>query len=100
MAREHEVVVFPTPPFPPTKIHRSDFWSRIDCSVGSIWSSSVLTTAVDMVEFTLFGSGRTIQYIYICVRVCVLFVYFVYACGVVGMRRDIRSTVSQLTSCR
>ena len=30
MAREQEVVVFPTPPLPPTKIHRRVFWSRMD----------------------------------------------------------------------
>ena len=40
MAREQDVVVFPTPPLPPTKIHRSDFWSRMDWSVGSMSSGS------------------------------------------------------------
>ncbi len=50
MASEHEVVVLPTPPFPPTKIQRSDRWSRIDCRVGSMASgSSALMSAVDMV---------------------------------------------------
>jgi len=29
MAREHDVVVLPTPPLPPTKIQRRDFWSMM-----------------------------------------------------------------------
>lgn len=41
MAREHDVVVFPTPPLPPTNIQRSVFWSRMDWSVGSMTSSSM-----------------------------------------------------------
>ncbi len=45
MAREHDVVVFPTPPLPPTKIHRSVRWSRMAWSVGSSGESSALTTA-------------------------------------------------------
>ena len=49
MAREQEVVVFPTPPLPPTKIQRRVFWSRIDWRVGSrTSSSSVLIIAVDI----------------------------------------------------
>ncbi len=49
MASEHEVVVLPTPPLPPTKIQRSDRWSRIDWSVGSMASgSSTLTSAADI----------------------------------------------------
>lgn len=51
MARLHDVVVFPTPPLPPTNIHRSDRWSRIDCRVGSSASgSSTLTRAEDMIS--------------------------------------------------
>ena len=47
MARLHDVVVLPTPPLPPTKIHRSDRWSRIDWSVGSreSWSSTSMSAA-------------------------------------------------------
>ena len=56
IAREHEVVVFPTPPLPPTKTQRRVFWSRIDWRVGSRASESVLMTAVDMVAV-----GRRIQ---------------------------------------
>ena len=49
MASEHDVVVLPTPPLPPTKIQRSDRWSRIDWSVGSMASgSSTLTSAADI----------------------------------------------------
>ena len=40
IAREHDVVVLPTPPLPPTNIQRRDFWSRIDWRVGSIGSRS------------------------------------------------------------
>jgi hypothetical protein len=29
-ASEHEVVVFPTPPLPPQKIHRSDFYVSLN----------------------------------------------------------------------
>ena len=49
IAREHDVVVFPTPPLPPTNIQRRVFWSRMFWRVGSSWSSSVLMRAVDMV---------------------------------------------------
>lgn len=48
MAREHEVVVLPTPPLPPTKIQRRERWSRSDLRVGSR-ASSALTRAEDMV---------------------------------------------------
>ena len=48
IAREHDVVVFPTPPLPPTNIHRRVFWSSMVWRVGSSWSSSVLIKAVDM----------------------------------------------------
>jgi hypothetical protein len=48
MAREHDVVVFPTPPLPPTKIQRRVFWSSIDWRLGSSTSSSVFIIAVDM----------------------------------------------------
>ena len=40
MAREHDVVVFPTPPLPPTKIQRRERWSRRDWSEGSRASSA------------------------------------------------------------
>lgn len=63
IASEHEVVVLPTPPLPPgarqyatinssqldspQKIHLSDFWSRMFCSVGSRASrSSAMLCAV------------------------------------------------------
>lgn len=39
-AREHDVVVLPTPPLPPQKIHFRDFWSRMFWSVGSRGSKS------------------------------------------------------------
>ena len=45
MASEHDVVVLPTPPLPPTKIQRSERWSRMDWRLGSMTSSSTLTTA-------------------------------------------------------
>lgn len=54
IAREQEVVVFPTPPLPPTNIHLSDFWSRMDWRVGSS-SSSAFTTAADILEGGLRG---------------------------------------------
>jgi hypothetical protein len=47
MAREQEVVVFPTPPFPPTKIQRRLRWSRRDWREGSR-ASSVEMRAVDI----------------------------------------------------
>lgn len=40
IAREQDVVVLPTPPLPPTKIHRSVFWARMEARVGSRGSSS------------------------------------------------------------
>lgn len=46
MAREQEVVVLPTPPLPPTKTQRRDFWSRRDWREGSSWSGSSLTRVV------------------------------------------------------
>jgi hypothetical protein len=49
MAREQEVVVFPTPPFPPTKIQRRLRWSRSDWREGSR-ASSVEMRAVDIFE--------------------------------------------------
>jgi hypothetical protein len=58
MASEQEVVVFPTPPFPPTKIQRRVFWSRMDWSVGSSCSSSALITAVDMFVGAESGGRR------------------------------------------
>lgn len=39
-ASEHDVVVLPTPPLPPQKIHRSDRWSMMFWRVGSSWKSS------------------------------------------------------------
>lgn len=47
MASEHDVVVLPTPPLPPTKIQRSERWSSSDCSDGSRASSAEMT-AEDM----------------------------------------------------
>lgn len=58
MAREHEVVVFPTPPFPPTNIHRSDFWSRIDWSVGAM--SASMSAVEAMVEAASIGGGELV----------------------------------------
>jgi hypothetical protein len=52
MAREHDVVVFPTPPFPPTKIHLSVFWSRMDWSVGAMSASM---SAVEAMVAELWG---------------------------------------------
>lgn len=48
MASEHDVVVLPTPPLPPTKIQRRERWSSSDCSEGSRASSAEMT-ADDMV---------------------------------------------------
>lgn len=48
MASEHDVVVLPTPPLPPTKIQRRERWSSSDCSEGSRASSAEIT-AEDMV---------------------------------------------------
>ena len=45
IASEQDVVVLPTPPFPPTNIHRSDFWLMIDSSVGARSSASASTAA-------------------------------------------------------
>jgi hypothetical protein len=54
MASEQDVVVLPTPPFPPTKIQRSDRWSRMDCSVGSKTSpSSTLMSVADMLGMAI-----------------------------------------------
>lgn len=57
MARLHDVVVLPTPPLPPTKIHRSDRWSRMDWSVGSMASGSsvLMRAAEDMVAVVSKG---------------------------------------------
>lgn len=41
IANEHEFVVLPTPPFPPTKIHFKLFWFIIDSSVGALYSSDM-----------------------------------------------------------
>jgi len=57
MAREQDVVVLPTPPLPPTKIQRRDFWSRMDWREGSR-TSSVLMIAVDMVVSRMEVAGR------------------------------------------
>src|SRR5690606_29222865 len=48
MAREQDVVVLPTPPLPPTKIQRRDFWSMMDWSVGSMGGSSSRSAMVVM----------------------------------------------------
>ena len=68
MAREQDVVVLPTPPFPPTNIHRRVFCWRIDWRVGSrvSGSSEVEMVAVVgggmvvvvMVDFCTFKGGR------------------------------------------
>ena len=51
MASEHEVVVFPTPPFPPTKIQRRVFWEMMLWRVGSRGSSESMVVLVAMVGF-------------------------------------------------
>src|SRR5271156_4547129 len=49
MAKAHDVVVLPTPPFPPTNIQRSVFWSMRFWRVGSR-TSSASKTVEDMIE--------------------------------------------------
>lgn len=62
MASEHEVVVLPTPPLPPTKIQRRVRWSRIDWRVGAMLSmSSVLMSAADM--FAQYWGGGEARWI-------------------------------------
>jgi hypothetical protein len=52
MAREHDVVVLPTPPLPPTKIQRSERWSRSVWRDGSRASSSMTRAmAVEVLGF-------------------------------------------------
>ena len=56
MAREQEVVVLPTPPFPPTKIHRRVFWETMDSKLGSRVSPSFWSMIIeDMVAVKLVG---------------------------------------------
>lgn len=50
MAREHEVVVLPTPPLPPTKIQRRERWSRRVWRDGSRASSSMTAAMVGWEE--------------------------------------------------
>lgn len=57
MAKEQLVVVFPTPPLPPTKIHRRLVCSRIGWRVGSRGSRSASTWATDMVMVFVGGLG-------------------------------------------
>lgn len=64
IAREQDVVVFPTPPLPPTKIQRRDLWSRMDWREGER-VSSVLIIAVDIVK-----GGDEVFVLRRCVRTC------------------------------
>ena len=41
-AREHDVVVLPTPPFPPQKIHLSDFYVSLRVNSGIYLVKDVL----------------------------------------------------------
>src|SRR2546421_8665678 len=50
MAKAHDVVVLPTPPFPPTNIQRSVFWSMRFWRVGSRTSSASKTVEDMIVE--------------------------------------------------
>lgn len=51
MAREQDVVVLPTPPLPPTKIHRRVFWARMEDRLGSRASSAEMVAVVAMIRF-------------------------------------------------
>lgn len=60
IAREQDVVVLPTPPLPPTKIHRSVFWARMEDRLGSSASSEEMVVVVAMVflfSFSFFLLG-------------------------------------------
>lgn len=56
IAREHDVVVFPTPPLPPTKIHRRVFCEIMDSSVGSRVSVSVSMVAAVAADMVVSGA--------------------------------------------
>lgn len=54
------MVVLPTPPLPPTKIHRSVFWARMEDRLGSRASSAEIVAVVAMMllfSFSFFGLG-------------------------------------------
>lgn len=54
IAREQDVVVLPTPPLPPTKIHRSVFCARMEDRLGSRASSAEMVAVVAMMFLSLF----------------------------------------------
>lgn len=55
IAREQDVVVLPTPPLPPTKIHRRVFWASMEDRVGSRGSSSETERVAVVAMFVLVG---------------------------------------------
>lgn len=55
IAREQDVVVLPTPPLPPTNIHRRVFWARMEDRVGSRGSSSETERVAVVAMFVLRG---------------------------------------------
>lgn len=55
IAREQDVVVLPTPPLPPTKIHRSVFWARMEDRLGSSASSEETVAIVAMIFLFSFS---------------------------------------------
>lgn len=52
IARIELHVVFPTPPFPPTKTHLRDSWSRMFCTVASGISAAIVTASSFVLLFS------------------------------------------------